>query len=59
MACRVLDTYLATDPVGLWIDQFDGSGHACAANVPASTFYHLVVAFEELLRVAGRALPAG
>ena len=59
VACRVLDTYLATDPSGLWIDQFDGSGHACAANVPASTFYHLVVAFEELLRVAGRALPAG
>ena len=59
VACRVLDTYLATDPVGLWIDQFDGSGRACAANVPASTLYHLVVAFEELLRVAGRVPPAG
>ncbi len=59
VACRVLDTYLATDPAGLWIDQFDGSGQPCAANVPASTLYHLVVAFEELLRVAGRVLPAG
>ncbi len=59
VACRVLDTYLATDPVGLWIDQFDGSGRACGSGVPASTLYHLVVAFEELLRVAGRARPAG
>ena len=59
VACRVLDTYLATDPTGLWIDQFDGSGRACASTVPASTLYHLVVAFEELLRVAGRERPAG
>ncbi len=59
VACRVLDTYLATDPAGLWIDQFDGSGRACATTVPASTLYHLVVAFEELLRVAGRGRPAG
>ena len=58
VACRVLDTYLATDPVGLWIDQFDGSGRACGSGVPASTLYHLVVAFEELLRVAGRERPA-
>ncbi len=59
VSCRVLDTYLATDPVGLWIDQFDESGRACGANVPASTLYHIVVAFEELLRAAGRVLPAG
>ncbi len=57
VACRVLDTYLATDPAGLWIDQFDEHGRACAPTVPASTLYHLVVAFEELLRVAGRARP--
>ena len=54
VACRVLDTYLATDPAGLWVDQFDASGRACASGVPASTLYHLVVAFEELLRAAGR-----
>ncbi len=59
IAGRVLDTYLATEPVGLWIDQFDGSGRACAPNVPASTLYHLVVAFEELLRITGRGRPGG
>ena len=57
VAGRVLDTTLATDPVGPWIDPFDGSGRACGPGVPASTLYHLVVAFEELLRVAGRGRP--
>ena len=51
---RVLGTILATDPVGPWIDPFDGSGRACGHGVPASTPYYLVMAFEELLRVAGR-----
>ncbi len=53
-AIAVLDRYLATDVAGLWIDQFDAAGRACTAVVPASTLYHLVVAFEELLQAAGR-----
>ena len=48
----LLDTYLATRVPGLWIDQFDAEGEARADVVPASTLYHLVVAFEEVLRVA-------
>ena len=45
-------TYLGTRVPGLWIDQFDAQGEARADVVPASTLYHLVVAFEDLLRIA-------
>ncbi|TLU72096.1 AGE family epimerase/isomerase [Lichenicoccus roseus] len=48
----VLRTYLGTQVAGLWIDQFDARGEARADVVPASTLYHLVVAFEDLLRIA-------
>ncbi|NPD68530.1 N-acylglucosamine 2-epimerase [Lichenicola cladoniae] len=54
VAIAMLDTYLATDTKGMWIDQFDHAGMPCDTVVPASTLYHLVVAFEDLLRVAGR-----
>lgn len=42
------DTYLATKTRGLWIDQFDGSGHGVSPVVPASTLYHIDVAIDEL-----------
>jgi mannose/cellobiose epimerase-like protein (N-acyl-D-glucosamine 2-epimerase family) len=48
----LLDTYLATRVPGLWVDQFDPGGEPRSDVVPASTLYHLVVAFEDLLRVA-------
>ena len=48
----LLDSYLATQVPGLWVDQFDANGEPRAEVVPASTLYHLVVAFEDLLRVA-------
>ena len=48
----LFDSYLATRIPGLWVDQFDADGEARADVVPASTLYHLVVAFEDLLRVA-------
>ena len=55
-AARVTDmllaSYLGTRVPGLWVDQFDARGEASAEVVPASTLYHLVVAFEDLLRVA-------
>ena len=49
-----LDTYLATQVGGLWIDQFDQAGAALSSTVPASTFYHIIVAFEDLLRMAAQ-----
>ncbi len=48
----LLQSYLSTRVPGLWIDQFDDRGETCSDVVPASTLYHLVVAFEDLLRVA-------
>ncbi|MGI4748815.1 MAG: AGE family epimerase/isomerase [Janthinobacterium lividum] len=53
-AIAVLDSYLATETKGMWIDQFDHIGSPGSTIVPASTLYHLVVAFEDVLRVAGR-----
>ena len=48
---QLLDRYLAVTPAGLWQDRFDAGGRPMAADVPASTFYHLFLAFAELLRL--------
>lgn len=48
-AVAVLDTYLATEVPGLWMDQYDELGRDMANEVPASTLYHFVVAFRELM----------
>ena len=47
-----LDAYLATDVRGLWMDQFDADGRGMADAAPASTLYHVAVAFRELLLFA-------
>jgi len=47
----LLDQYLATDVPGLWIDHFDAQGHSIADDVPASTLYHVHLAFAEVLRL--------
>lgn len=39
---RVLDTHLATDTPGLWIDSFDAEGRSVDTRVPASSLYHLM-----------------
>lgn len=46
----LLDRYLATETPGLWVDHFDAEGRATSTNVPASTLYHVFLAFAELLR---------
>ncbi|MDZ4761758.1 MAG: AGE family epimerase/isomerase [Alphaproteobacteria bacterium] len=50
----LLDRYLSHLPAGAWMDAFDAGGRPVAANVPASTFYHVFLAFAEMLRVADR-----
>jgi mannose/cellobiose epimerase-like protein (N-acyl-D-glucosamine 2-epimerase family) len=45
----LMDEYLT--PEGGWIDQYDGDGHIVSTNMPASTGYHVVLAFSELIRV--------
>lgn len=49
VALGCLSTHLATDVPGLWMDQFDAAGMGMSRWVPASTLYHLVVAFRELM----------
>jgi mannose/cellobiose epimerase-like protein (N-acyl-D-glucosamine 2-epimerase family) len=47
-----LDSYLATEIPGLWMDQFDDQGRGISAFAPATTLYHVVVAFRELVLYA-------
>jgi mannose/cellobiose epimerase-like protein (N-acyl-D-glucosamine 2-epimerase family) len=54
----LLDRYLAVKPLGIWQDRFDAAGRGLTPQVPASTLYHVFLAFAELLRVAG-AVPSG
>jgi mannose/cellobiose epimerase-like protein (N-acyl-D-glucosamine 2-epimerase family) len=49
VAIDFLDSYLATDVAGLWMDQFDADGRGMTDAAPASTLYHVVVAFRELM----------
>ena len=50
VAEKLLAEYLGTDVPGIWIDVFDGEGRPDAKEVPASTFYHLMVAFDQLFQ---------
>ena len=49
----LLDRYLAGPVPGGWIDAFDADGRPTAKDMPTSTFYHVFLAFAELLRVEG------
>jgi mannose/cellobiose epimerase-like protein (N-acyl-D-glucosamine 2-epimerase family) len=52
--------YFLTVPVkGAWVDQLDAARRPSADKIPASTLYHLFVAFSELLRVARQVPPDG
>lgn len=44
--------YLAGVPAGAWRDHFDATGALIATDIPASTGYHIVLAFTEYLRRA-------
>ena len=54
-ACRsydaLMDEHLTPD--GGWIDHYDSDGHIVSATMPASTGYHVVLAFAELIRIMG------
>jgi mannose-6-phosphate isomerase len=47
---RVFDTHLATTVPGLWVDSYDADGRSSDTAAPASSLYHLMTAFSELLR---------
>jgi mannose/cellobiose epimerase-like protein (N-acyl-D-glucosamine 2-epimerase family) len=45
-------SYLATGTPGLWMDQFDDGGRPMTPWAPATTLYHVQVAFRELILFA-------
>ena len=47
----LMDEYLT--PEGGWIDHFDQDGQVIAKDMPASTGYHVALAFDELIRLYG------
>jgi mannose/cellobiose epimerase-like protein (N-acyl-D-glucosamine 2-epimerase family) len=49
----LFDRYLDPAPAGCWIDAFDEAGTPIAKTVPASTFYHVLLAFAEVLACEG------
>lgn len=49
--CRLLlERYLARRPAGTWTDAFDADSRPAADAIPASTLYHVFLAFSEVLR---------
>jgi N-acylglucosamine 2-epimerase/mannose-6-phosphate isomerase len=48
----LFERHLARSPSGTWFDQFDADGRPANGNVPASTLYHLMLAFAEVLRAS-------
>jgi mannose/cellobiose epimerase-like protein (N-acyl-D-glucosamine 2-epimerase family) len=48
----LLSRYLANTPRGTWIDAFDAEGQPVVDTIPASTLYHVFLAFAEVLRVS-------
>lgn len=57
LASRMLDQiynrYLDTPQFGGWYDATDSEGRVVSTNMPTSTFYHVLCAFAEYLRVEG------
>jgi mannose/cellobiose epimerase-like protein (N-acyl-D-glucosamine 2-epimerase family) len=54
----LLSRYLGREPTGTWMDAFDASGRQTAKVVPASSLYHLVMAFTEVLRISAPEMAA-
>jgi len=48
----LLSRYLSLSPAGLWMDEFDGEHRGVTKTVPASTLYHVFLAFAEALRIS-------
>ena len=52
-ACRsfdvLMDEFLTVD--GGWVDHYGAGGEVIATDMPASTGYHVVLAFADLIRV--------
>ena len=51
---NLLDYYLDTTPRGFWVDQLDEKHNAASEHTPSSTFYHIFLAFSELVRLESK-----
>jgi mannose/cellobiose epimerase-like protein (N-acyl-D-glucosamine 2-epimerase family) len=47
----LLSRFLSRAPPGAWLDQISADGIPVAEKIPASTLYHVFIAFTEMLRV--------
>ena len=50
----LLDQYLSTPIPAVWLERFTADGQPDADDVPASTLYHIFLAFSEVLRLQDR-----
>jgi mannose/cellobiose epimerase-like protein (N-acyl-D-glucosamine 2-epimerase family) len=51
-SCVVLfQRYLDPAPAGCWIDAYDAGGAPLSTTIPASTLYHVFLAFAEMMRL--------
>lgn len=48
----IFDRYLSAPMPGAWLDAFDKSGKSTVEDIPASTLYHVFLAFAEVLRIS-------
>ncbi len=44
--------FLSGDPAGAWIDQLNAAGTPASDKIPTSSFYHLLMSYAELSRLA-------
>ena len=51
-AALLFDRYLGRTLPGTWVDLVDADGKPVPGNAPASTFYHVFLAFAEVLRIS-------
>jgi N-acylglucosamine 2-epimerase/mannose-6-phosphate isomerase len=47
----LFERFLSHAPRGTWIDHFNANGTPKVDKIPASTLYHVMIAFAEMLRV--------
>ena len=47
----LFEKHLKHNQMGLWIDAFDQNGFPIAKSIPTSTFYHIYLAFAEIVRI--------
>lgn len=58
MASNLLDRYFTGCPTGTWVDQLDAQGAPAASQIPTSSLYHIVTAYDALDQAARACVPS-